>query len=119
MQQNVIENELNCKYALLATITPGMVIELMVKYANDLYLDLNNLRLHVLAKIRKSSGTKIDAKTATPISLTIHKMFCKIGLELTRRNLGDTSQLYWYHSHLKTLFNFYKKTQQTRLLCDG
>ena len=44
-QQNVIENEFNREYALLATIQPGVAIEFTVKGANDLYLDLNNSRL--------------------------------------------------------------------------
>ena len=42
MQQNVIENQLNCKYAPHAIIKPSITIEFTVKGANDLYLDLNN-----------------------------------------------------------------------------
>ena len=68
MQQNVIENEFNREYAPLATIQPGMAIEFTVKGANDLYLDLNNSRLHVVAKITKADGTNIDANTAAPIN---------------------------------------------------
>ena len=119
MQQNVIENEFNIEYAPLATIQQGMAIEFAVKGANDLYLDLNNSRLHVLAKITKADGTNIDANTAGLINLTLHTMFRKIGLELAGRNVGDTSQLYPYRAHLKTLFNLCKKTQETRLLCEG
>ena len=63
MQHNVKENEFNREYAPLATIKPNMAIEFTVKGANDLYLDLNNLRLHVLAKITKADGTNIDANT--------------------------------------------------------
>ena len=51
MQKNVIENTFNCKYASLETIQPGMAIEFTVKNANDLFLDLNNSRRHVIAKI--------------------------------------------------------------------
>ena len=81
MQQNVIENEFNREYAPLATIQPGMAIEFTVKGANDLYLDLNNSRLHVLAKITKADGTNIDANRAAPINLTLHSIFREIGLE--------------------------------------
>ena len=96
-----------------------MAIELAVKGANDLYLDLNNSRLHVLAKITKADGTNIDANTAGLINMTLHSMFRDIGLELKGRNVGDTSQLYPYRSHLETLLNFYKKTQETCLLCES
>ena len=64
MQQNVIENKLNREYAPLATIQPGMAIEFTVIRANDLYFNLNNSRLHVIAKITKADGTNIDANTA-------------------------------------------------------
>ena len=119
MQQNVIENEFNREYAQLATIQPGMVIEFTVTSATDLYLDLNNPRVHVLAKIIKVDKTNIDANTAAPINLTLHSMFCEIGLELNGQNVGDTSQLYPYRSHLESLLNICKETQETRFLCKG
>ena len=112
MQQNVIENEFKRAYAPLATIKPGVAIEFTVKCANDLYLDLNNSCLHVLVKITKADGTNIDAKTASPINLTLHSMFREIGLELNGRNVGDTSQLYPYRSHLETLLNFRRKSKK-------
>ena len=60
MQENVIENEFNRKYAPLGTIQQGAPIEFTVKGANDLYLELNNSRLHVLSKIAKADGTNIN-----------------------------------------------------------
>ena len=79
MQPNVIENKFNREYAPMATIQPGMAIEFTAKIANDLYLDLNNSRLHVLAKITKADGTNIDANIAAPINLTLHSMIREIG----------------------------------------
>ena len=93
MQQNVIENKFNREYVTLATIQPGMAIEFTVKGANDLYLDLNNSRLHVMAKITNADKIHIDTNTAAPINLTLHSMFREIGFELNVRNVGDTSQL--------------------------
>ena len=57
-----------------------MAIEFTVKGANDFYLDLNNSRLHVLAKIIIADRTNIDADTA-PINISLHHMFRKICLE--------------------------------------
>ena len=82
MQQNVIENKFNREYAPLATIYLGMAIEFTIKGANDLYLNLNNSRLHVLSKITKADGTNIDADTAGLINLTLHSMIREICLEL-------------------------------------
>ena len=109
MQQNVIENEFNREYAPLATIQPYMAIEFTVKGANDFYLDLNNSRLHVLAKITKTDGTNIDADTAATINLTLHSMFPEINLELNGQNVGDTSQLFQYRSQLKVCSTFAKR----------
>ena len=60
----------------------------------DFYLHLNNSRLHVLVKITKADGMNIDANTAGPISITLHSMLCEIGVELTKRNVGDTSKFH-------------------------
>ena len=117
MKQNVIENELNHEYAPLAIIKPGAAIEFRVTGSNDLYLDLNNSRLYVLAKITKATGTNINANTATTINLTLHSMLCEICVELNGRNVGETSLLYPYRSFLKSLLNYRKDPQETRLLC--
>ena len=95
-----------------------MAIKFTVKSATDLYLDLNNLRLHVIAKITNTDGTNIDVKTAAPINLTLHSMFSELGLEFNGRNVGDTSQLYPYRSVLECLLNFCKEMQETRHLSE-
>ena len=59
MQKNIIENEFNREYALLATIQHCAAIKFMVKESNDFYLDLNNSRLHVLLKITNADGSNI------------------------------------------------------------
>ena len=87
--------------------------------ANNLYLDLANSHFYVLAKITNADLTNIDANTAAPVNLTLHYMFSEIGMKLNSRNVGDTSKLYPYRSDWKTLLNYSKETQGTRLLCDG
>ena len=110
IEQNVIENEFNREYGSLETIQPGAAIEFKVTGSNDLYLDLNKLHLHVLAKIIKADGTNIDANTAAPINLTLHSVFLEIGVELYGRNVIDTSQLYSYRSFVESLLNYSKET---------
>ena len=119
IQQNIIENEFNREYAPLATIQHGEPIEFMVTGSNDLYLDQNNTRLHVLAKITNADGTNIGANTAGLINLPLHSMFREISVELNGRNVSDTSPLYPYRPYLETLLNYSNETQDTRLLCEG
>lgn len=64
MKLNVIENQFNCEYASLATIQPNAVIGFKVTGLNDLYFDLNNSRMHMLAINTKANGTNIKANTA-------------------------------------------------------
>ena len=119
MQEHVITNEFNREYAPLATIQPSIAIVFTVKITNDLSLDLNNSRLHVIAKIIKADEMNIDANTAAPINLTLNSMFVEIGLEFNGRNVNDTSQLHPYRSVLEILLNFFKEVQETRLSSDG
>ena len=72
MQQIVIENDFNREFAPLATIQHGTAIEFMVNGSDNLYLDLNNSLMHVLAKITNADRTNIDANTAAPVNLTLH-----------------------------------------------
>lgn len=60
IQQNVIENEFNCKYAALATIQLNMAIEFTVNSVKELSVDHNKSRLHGFAKITKADRTNID-----------------------------------------------------------
>ena len=119
MQQNITDNEFNREYAPVTTIQHGAQIEFMVKGSNYLYLDLNNSRLHALAKITNSDGTNIEANTVGPINLPLHSMFREIFLELNGRNMSETIPLYPYRAYLETLLNFSKETQDTRLQCEG
>ena len=94
MHQNVIKNKLIHEYALLATIKQGAAIEFTLNNSNDLYLDLNNPHLHLLAKITKANETNINANTAASINLALYSKFCEIVVELNGRNVGETSQRY-------------------------
>lgn len=79
IRQNISVNKLNSKYFPVATIKQGMVIEFTVKSENDLYLDLNNLRCNLLAKIIKADKTNIEANTSGLINMRLHSMFREIG----------------------------------------
>ena len=109
MQQNIIENKFNHKYALLATIQHGAPIEFMVKRSNKLYLDLNNSRLHVLGRITNADGSNIGSNTAGPVNLPLHSMFREISVEINGRNVSDTTPLYPYRPYIETLVNLARK----------
>ena len=109
MQQNDIKNKFNCEYATFATIEQDMAIEFAVQGVNNLYLKPKNSRLHIQAKITKPDKTNFYANTENPFNMTLHSIYRKIGLKLNGRNVGYTTQLNPYRSHLKTLLNFWTK----------
>ena len=58
-----------------------MTITFTVNSANDFFLNLNNSRLNVFAKITKEDKTNINEKKPNKINLMLHSMFCKIEYE--------------------------------------
>ena len=119
IQQNVIENKFNRYYATLATIQQGMAIEFVVKCANNLNLDLNNSRLHVLAKITKQIK---QTSTRTHRVWSIWRStqcFAKLAYSWTVETWASwVSSTPTAHT-LKIFSTFAKKIQETRLLCEG
>ena len=63
MQQNCLLNEFNRKFAPLASIAEGAPIEFLVMGADQLFLDLNDSRLHLRVKMTNADGTNMTATT--------------------------------------------------------
>ena len=82
------------------------------KEFKEFYLDLNNLRLHVLVKIIKADRSNIDANTGALINLTLHSIICEISLKLNRQNVGDTSH-FTHIVHTWRLCSTFAKTLKT------
>ena len=95
-QQNIIKNKFNYEYALLATIQQGAPIKFINEGTNDLYLDLKNSRLHMLAKITNANGTNIAENTAAPINLPLHSMVGDIFVKLNSQIVGEMKPFYPY-----------------------
>ena len=77
MQQNFLLNEFNRRFAPFSLIAEGAPTLLLVKGADQLYLDLNDSRLHSSVKITKADGTNMDAATGAIINLPLHSLFAK------------------------------------------
>ena len=118
MQQNIIDNEFNRDYAPLATIQHSAPFEFMVKGSNDLYLDLNNSRMHVLAKIINADGSNIGANTAGIINLPLHSMFREISVQLNNINKSYKRPRDPNLAYLQTLVNNSIKPMITCRLCE-
>jgi hypothetical protein len=119
LQQTCLKNEYNREYSPLASIQPGAPIEFIVKGAENLYLDLNNTRLTVQAKITKANGTNIDAASAGPVNLALHSLWREMTYELNGRPVSEPNQLYPYRALIETVLNYSEEVQKTRLVAEG
>ena len=116
MTQKCLLNEFNRRFAPLALIAEGAPIEFLVKGADQLYLDLNDSRLHLRVKMTKADGNNMTAATGAIINLQLHSLFREVSVELNGRSVNDPNQMYPYRAYHKTLLNYSKETQ---LLCEG
>ena len=103
-----------------ANIQPGAPIEILVRGASNLYLDLNNSLLQVECKITKADGTNIAADANVgPVNLTLHSLFSNIEMDLGKTRISDSNPLYPYRAFFETLLSYDKNVSETRLLTEN
>lgn len=120
LQQNVIKDDFDQEYLPVNAIQPGAPIEFSIKTADDLYLDLDESRFIVSAKITKANGTNMDNNVrAAPVNLLLHSLFREISATLNDTPVSDPNPLYPYRAYLETLLNFSEDIQKTRLITEG
>ena len=106
MMQGILRDEYNTDHFPIATIQQGAPIDIFVKGADGVYLDLNESYLTVQAKITKADEANPDANTVGPINLLLHSMFQQMAVKLAGKDVGDPNSLYPYRAYMETLLSF-------------
>ena len=76
--QTAIVSEYDQEINPTGSVTDGGPIEFIIKGANLIYLDLNNRKLQVKAKISLGNGNNLaDGNVVGPVNLMLHSMFQK------------------------------------------
>ena len=120
LQQNVIKDDFDQEYLPVNAIQAGAPIEFSIKTADDLYLDLDESRFIVTAKITKANGTDMDGNVrAAPVNLLLHSLFREITASLNDTPVSDPNPLYPYRAYLETLLNYSEDVQKYRLITEG
>jgi len=102
------------------TLQPGAPIEFEIKGSDNLYLDLNNSKLEIRARIVNSDKTNIGADAAiSPANLALHSMFSSIEMEMSGKTITNQNTLYPYRAFLETMLSYGKEVAKTRLLTEG
>ena len=118
-QLSILE-EFDRDYSPIQSITPGSPIEFFIKGADGLYVDLNNSKLEVRAKITLENGNKIpNNANVGPINNLLNALFMTAEMELGGVLLTDTNTKYPYRAYVENLINFNKLIQETRMMCEG
>jgi hypothetical protein len=120
LQQNVIKDDFDQEYLPVNAIQAGAPIEFSIKTADDLYLDLDESRFIVTAKITKANGTDMDDNVrAAPVNLLLHSIFREISATLNDTPVSDPNPLYPYRAYLETLLNYDEEVQKNRMITEG
>ena len=97
LQQSIITDDFVQKYLPVNSTQPGAPIEFSIKSADNFFLDLNESRFIVSAKITKANETDMDNNVrAAPVNLLRHSLFRKISATLNDTPASDPNQLYPY-----------------------
>ena len=119
-QQSIITDDFDHEYLPAIFIQPGASIEFSIKSADNFYLDLDESRYIVRAKITKAKGTDLNNNIrAAPVNLLLHSLFREISATLNDTPASDPNLLYPYRAYLDTILNYSEETQKTRLLSEN
>ena len=88
--------------------------------ANLIYLDLNNSKLQVKAKITLANGNNLQAGNVVgPVNLMLHSLFSKVDMSLCGKSVSDSNSLYPYRAYLESLLNYNQEVLKTRHYAEG
>ena len=118
--QAAIEKEYDRDFFPISALQHGAPIEFLVRGADNLYLDLNNSKLEIKAKITMANGTNVGANVDVgPTNLTLHSLFSKVEMELSGKPITDSNNLYPYRAFLETLLSYDEDIAKTRLVAEN
>ena len=111
LKQSIITDDLHQEYLFVNFIQKRAAIEILIKSAINFYLDLNESRFIVRAKITKATGTDVnDNVWAALMNLLLHLLFREIRATLNDTQPSDPNPLYPYRAYLKKILNYSEET---------
>ena len=118
--QSAIEGENIQEFGPLATIIQGAPIDFQIEGGGENYIDLNNTKLEVRAKLTMPDGTNIAGGTRVGVvNLPLHSMFESVRIKIADKVVTETNNMYPYRALMETLLNYEKSVLDTRLKCEG
>ena len=118
--QLCINSEYDRAFGVGQTIVQGGPIEFYVRGADGLYLDLNNSKLEIEAKITVENGNDLNGTDYVgPRNHMLNTIFMSVEMELGGVLITDPNTKYAFRSVIENILNFYKLIASTRLMAEG
>lgn len=123
-EPQVLQMSINAEYdrvfGIGQTLVHGGPIEFFIRGADGLYLDLNNSKLEIKAKITNENGTNIAAANVVgPLNDILNSMFMSVEMELGGVLITDPNTKYAFRAILENIINYSQIVTKTRLLAEG
>ncbi|XP_069470087.1 uncharacterized protein F54H12.2-like [Ambystoma mexicanum] len=116
LTQTSIDNSFYMEVSSLAALSPQAPIEFFVWGSTDMYLDLNDMLLHLTCKITKVDGTNIAATARVDtITYPIAIMFNQVDVALGDRMITQSDNMYAYMAYIESLLNYAHNVLDTQL----
>ena len=118
--QTAIVSEYDQEINPTGSVTDGGPIEFIITGANLIYLDLNNSKLQVKAKITLANGNNLaNGNVVGPVNLMLHSLFSKVDMSLCGKSVSDSNSLYPFRAYLESLLNYNAEVLKTRHYAEG
>ena len=119
--QSAVVGESVVEFAPIATIQQGSPIDFQIEGGGQNYIDLNNSKLEIRAKlVIDTAGTITDIGTTHVgvANLTLHSLFSAVTIKIGDKVVTESNNLYPYRAMLETLINYPRDVINSRLLSE-
>ncbi len=120
VQTDFIRNT-TADYYPLNNISAGGPFEFTIPGSNDEYIDVNDIKLYVLAKVTKADGKPIVTATDKVglNNLPISTLFQDVSLTIEDKQIEGGQMCYPYLGYFSTVMQFTPAAQESHMLAQG
>ena len=103
-------------YAPLASLTDGGPIEFEISRSGQDYINLENIKILVDAKVVQANGTPLpEGANVAPAPNFLHSLFSQVDVFLNNVLITSSNNTYAYRAYLETLLSFGQEAKNSQL----
>ena len=118
--QTDIQQNHTTDYFPLTSVSSGGPIEFHIPGSAEEYIDVNDIKLYILAKVTKADGTDIEAADVVGLTnLPIASLFQDVSLIVGESQIEGGHMCYPYLGYFSTVMQFDPKAQASHMQAQG